>query len=429
MRRILVAVIICFLLLPIAGTTGKGTSTSEYEENLPAQTYSNHDFIAILGNEDFLTQAASEGWTGTGTEGDPIIISGYRIQMSRHLFRVVNTDLHFIFTDCYLDGIDGTWCGLYLANVTNGVIRNTIVRNSAISFHMIEIFNCTMINNELYDNYNEGIVLELACKGNNITENVIYDNAESGILLDFGCEDNLIARNEIYDNGGNGVYIWPDSTTLSANNNWITNNTILRHSIGISVAGHENNITENTIINSYSSGVLCGGVDNRITNNTVRDGRRDGIKLYSYASGIYVGSNSLQNNTNLGVKISSTSDNSTVMFNDFLENNVTCQAWDDGENNEFSGNYYSSWNAPDDDSDGTVDIAYPIGGDANNTDSQPSVLPNCITPAWYTYSQVSGISTNDSDQQDLDFQFRMFALVTIVAVAIGVLGLRGRKLR
>ncbi|MHA2424054.1 MAG: right-handed parallel beta-helix repeat-containing protein, partial [Candidatus Thorarchaeota archaeon] len=334
MRRILFGITVCLLLLPFTGSVSS-IFDGGLNADIPtlAQTYTDHDFIAILGNDDFLSQAASEGWTGTGSAEDPIIISGYRIQMSRHLFRVVNTDLHFIFTDCYLDGIDGTWCGLYLANVTNGVIRNTIVRNSAISFHMVEISNCTMTNNELYENYNDGIVLELECFGNNITNNVIYDNAENGVLLDFGCEDNLVARNEIYDNGGNGIYIWPDSTTLSANNNWITNNTILRHSIGISVQGHENNITKNTIINSYSSGILCGGDHNVLANNTVRDGRRDGIKLYSYATSIFVMYNSIQNNTNRGVKISSTSDYNDVRFNDFIENNVTYQVWDDGENN------------------------------------------------------------------------------------------------
>jgi parallel beta-helix repeat protein len=342
---------------------------------------------------------------------------------------VVNTDLHFIFTDCYLDGIDGTWCGLYLANVTNGVIRNTIVRNSAISFHMVEIYNCTMTNNELYDNYHEGIVLELACFGNNITVNRIYDNAQHGILLDFGCENNIVTGNEIYDNGGNGIYIWPDSATLSANNNLISNNTILRQSNGISVQGYENRITDNTITYSYSSGILCGGESNIVVNNTMIDSRRDGIKLYSYASNIQVTSNSIQNSTNRGIKIGSTCDFNSVMYNDLIENNISCQVWDDGENNTVRSNYYSTWNAPDEDGNGSVDIAYPVGGDAETVDSSPSTQPYHTIPDWYTYSQVSGVSSTDAAQQDDDFLFRMFLMVTIVAIAIPLIAILRRKTR
>ncbi|MCK5239281.1 MAG: right-handed parallel beta-helix repeat-containing protein [Candidatus Thorarchaeota archaeon] len=429
-RRPFFVIVVCLFIIQLFGNSSLAVvPVLDNAYYSLAQTYVDHDFIAILGNDDFLTQTSSEGWSGSGTAEDPIIISEYRIQMSRHLFRVVNTDLHFIFTDNYLDGVDGAWCGLYLANVTNGVITNTIVRNSAIAFHMIEIYNCTLTNNELNDNYNEGITLELACIGNNLTDNQIYDNAESGILLDFGCEGNLVAQNDIYDNGGNGVYIWPDSSTLSANNNWITNNTITRHSVGISIQGHENFVSGNTIINSYSSGILCGGKDNAITDNEVRDGRRDGIKLYSYASGIFVGSNSIQNNTDLGIKISSTCDNNTVMFNDFIENNVTCQAWDDGENNLFLDNYYSSWNAPDENSDGSVDLGYPIGGDAVSIDSMPSTQPNRDTPIWYTYIQVSGTSSTETVQSDFDFQIRMLVVVAAVAIGIAMLGLRGRRIR
>lgn len=428
MRQVL-AVILCMFIIPISTSYLQNYTIDVQSNSQIAETYMDHDFISILGNDDFLSQAVNEGWQGSGTRENPIIIEGYRIQMSRHLFRVVNTNLHFIFTDCYLDGIDGTWCGLYLANVTNGVIRNTIVRNSAISFHMVEIFNCTMMNNELHDNYNDGIVLELACKGNNITSNLIYDNDENGILLDFGCENNLVMHNEIYDNGGNGIYIWPDSATLSATRNWIKNNNVSRHSVGISIQGHENYVSENTIINSYSAGILCGGEQNAIINNTIRDGRRDGIKLYSYANNIFVSSNSIQNNTNRGIIISSTCDNNSVIHNDLIKNNVTCQMWDDGENNFFSNNYYSSWNAPDDNNDGKVDIPYPIGGDAASLDLYPSSLPNCVTPVWYTYSLVTGSTIVESSEENYDFEIRMLALVIIVACGIVILGLRSRHLR
>ncbi len=380
---------------------------------ISADTYVDHGFIAILGNADFLQQASLENWEGSGTAGDPIIISGYRIQMARHLLRVVNTDLHFIFENNYLDGLDGSWCGLYLANATNGVIRNTIVVNSAISFHMVNIRNCTMVENFLYDNYNEGIVLELVCTGNTIVNNHIYDNRKSGILLDFGCENNSVLTNTIHDNGGSGIEFWPDSADYSAKENIIANNVISHQTLGMSLQGYSNFISNNTIINSYQTGVMCGGSDNIISDNEIFNSRRDGIRLYSYAARNFIAHNSIHNNTQFGVRISSSCDNNTISENDLIGNNVTQQIWDDGEGNIFTRNYISSWNAPDDNLDGIVDIAYPIAGESGNYDEQPVASPNCELPSWYTYVAVSGTTI-----AELGVEYGLFLVQAFVATSV-----------
>ncbi|MHA2424766.1 MAG: right-handed parallel beta-helix repeat-containing protein [Candidatus Thorarchaeota archaeon] len=429
MRRLVLGAIICFILIPFSASTSIIVYQWDTADDFSlAQKYIDHDFIAIFGNGDFLSQAASEGWSGSGTADDPIIISGYRIQMSRHLFRAVNTDLHFIFTDNYLDGIDSAWCGLYMANVTNGVVRNTIVCNSATAFHMIALTNCTLANNTIFDNVHEGIGIELPSVGNNITDNHIFDNMRGGIFLDYGSQNNTIARNSIHDNMGTGIHIWSDSSTLPVKNNWIKNNSIIRESNGISIQGHGNFISENTIVNSYRTGILCSGENNLIIDNIVQDGRRDGIKLYSSARDTFVCTNSIQNNTNRGVIIDSTSSNNTVMLNDFLANNYTCQVWDDGGENVFQNNYYSSWNAPDENQDGIVDIAYPIGGDAESLDSDPSTLPNCEIPNWYTYIEVPGTSTSNTVQNYGNYQLPLIVLGSIFVVVLGIVVLRSRRM-
>ena len=411
------------------GSIGVSSTYAEKEKAILADSYVDHDFIAILGNEDFLQQASLENWEGAGTAEDPIIISGYRIRMARHLLRVVNTDLHFIFQGNYLDGVDGSWCGLYLANATNGVIKDTIVVNSAISFHMINIHNCTLIDNTLYDNFNEGIVLEMVCTGNIIENNHIYDNRKSGVLLDFGCENNVVANNTISDNGGSGVEFWPDSAEYSAKDNLIANNTIIRQTLGISVQGYRNLISNNTIINSYHTGVMCGGSNNTISGNEIFNGRRDGIRLYSYAAGNLITHNSIHNNTQHGVKISSTCDNNTIIGNDFIGNNVTQQAWDDGEGNHFLNNFICSWNAPDDDSDGFVDIAYPIAGESESYDEQPVTTPNCASPSWYTYVVVSGTTSEEPGSEYSGFLIQAFVAVTGVSVLFVFALLRRRSIK
>ncbi|MDF1539154.1 MAG: right-handed parallel beta-helix repeat-containing protein [Candidatus Thorarchaeota archaeon] len=428
--RVLILLVITLLFaMNTTNMVAVSVSNDDGGKALPADSYVNHDFIAILGNEDFFQQASLENWDGSGTSEDPIIISGYRIQMARHLLRVVNTDLHFVFENNYLDGVDGTWCGLYLANATNGVIRNTIVVNSAISFHMINIHNCTMVDNILYDNYNEGVVLELVCTGNTIANNHIYNNHKSGILLDFGNENNIVANNTIHDNGGSGVEFWPDSAEYSAKDNIVSNNTISHQSLGISLQGYRNLIANNAIINSYHTGVLCGGSDNIISDNVIFNGRRDGVRLYSYAARNLITHNSIHNNTQFGVRISSSCDNNTISANDLIGNNVTQQTWDDGEGNIFTQNYICSWNAPDDNSDGIVDNAYPIAGESENFDAEPSATPNCELPSWYTYVAVSGTSNAESGAEFDVFLIQASVAVFLIGILLVLAIMRVRSLR
>ncbi|MFX0065777.1 MAG: hypothetical protein ACFFC7_26690 [Candidatus Hermodarchaeota archaeon] len=63
-------------------------------------SFVNHNPISINGNADFLSQAANEGWNGTGTSVDPIIITGYNISNeSGCLLEIKNTNLHFNVTN------------------------------------------------------------------------------------------------------------------------------------------------------------------------------------------------------------------------------------------------------------------------------------------------------------------------------------------
>ncbi len=390
-----------------------------------SQTYVDHDVIAIDGNNDLLSQAAGEGWEGTGTEADPIVISGYRIVDNRHMFRIINTNLFFEFRDNLLDGINGDWCGLYLANVTNGNVSNNIVRNSAIALHMLQIYNCTLESNVLYDNYYDGIVLELPCIGNNVVQNHIYDNAECGIILDYGCQDNNITNNHIHDNLGTGIYLWQFFSEPLITNNRVTGNVIERQPVGISLQGYRNVISNNTISYSGRTGILCNGEENRIVDNVVQHGNRDGISLYSYAKNNTVLFNTIGNNTLAGLEIDRRSSDNYISRNDFLDNNHTLQACDDGDGNTFIQNYYSNWNAPDHDGDDFVDYAYPVFGNANNTDVMPMITPNCNVSEWYTYYEAPA-SIPDSNMDNVLLFFLPVSGI-ILLIAIGVLFPKHRR--
>ena len=392
-----------------------------------SQSYTDHDFISIIGNEDLLSQASAEGWEGAGSSEDPIIISGYRIVDSRHLFRIINTDLHFIFQNNLLNGIDGSWCGLYLANVTNGKVWNNTVQNTAIGLHMLQIYNCSLASNDIYDNYHDGIVLELPCSGNNVTGNHIYDNTECGIILDYGCTNNVIADNEIHDNNGNGIYLWQYYFEPLIANNTIERNVITRQPVGISVQGRDNVVSNNTIREAGRTGILCNGINNTIEGNTIEHGNRDGISLYSYARNNTVIFNTIGNNSEAGLEIDSRSSANIISRNDFLENNKTLQACDDGDDNIFQKNYFSNWNSPDEDSDGYVDYPYPVFGDANNTDEFPTLMPNSnFVPEWYSYEEMTATAVIQPNW-DIVIPFILPVTGIIVLMVVGVLFPKIRK--
>ncbi len=83
----------------------------------------NHSVINITSDDDFVNQ----GWTGSGTEEDPFVIQGLRIQATDWCIRVENTRSHFRIVDCEFSPVDGTHrggVGVMLRNVSNAVIES-----------------------------------------------------------------------------------------------------------------------------------------------------------------------------------------------------------------------------------------------------------------------------------------------------------------
>ncbi|MFX0095789.1 MAG: hypothetical protein ACFFBD_28885, partial [Candidatus Hodarchaeota archaeon] len=58
------------------------TPSNSQQTHYRSASYNPHDSILINGDSDFLNQATIEGWVGTGTASDPIIISDYILTSS-----------------------------------------------------------------------------------------------------------------------------------------------------------------------------------------------------------------------------------------------------------------------------------------------------------------------------------------------------------
>jgi parallel beta-helix repeat protein len=75
--------------------------------------------------------------------------------------------------------------------------------------------------------------------------------------------------------------------------------------------------------------------------------------------------NMIVNNTALaisGAYLTTDSDYNEIHWNCFIDNGIEFQAWDDGMNNDWAGNFWDDWNGIG---------SYPINGSANSEDSSP----------------------------------------------------------
>jgi parallel beta-helix repeat protein len=386
-----------------------------------------HDFIAINGNDDFLEQAAVEGWPGAGTENDPITISGYRITGSWHLLKVINSDLFFEFSSNYLDGIDGAWCGLYLANTSNGVVQSNVVTRAAIAMHTLWIDDCEFIDNTMQNNRNDGIVLEGKCDDNIIRANLIEDNLRDGIVLDWNSSFNIVTDNVIRNNNGNGISLWED-----ADQNLIERNAIEGSSQkGISIKGNNNTVTNNSILENRINGIFLTGDHNEVTRNCIFDSSSTGIKLDSGANHNYIAFNSILNCTYYAISSSTSCISNSISRNDIIGNRGECQASDEGLDNRFLQNYWNPWHISNENNDEICDEEYPIDGNANNTDAQPMLQPNTDLPGWFEYSPNNSVpnipdpsSTNTDELEELGTTTTVLLLVLaalcISAIAVVV---------
>ncbi|MHA2292397.1 MAG: NosD domain-containing protein [Candidatus Hodarchaeales archaeon] len=244
--------------------------------------------ITIVGDTDFHTQASLAAWKGTGTVTDPYLIENLSISSSTsHLISIIDTTLHFVLQNCYLDGVTVTSnYGIYLGNVTNGLIRDNLIKNVDKGIHVLSnshhnsvIFNIitdstygislatanhtkilsntittifsaalhldhsirnTLAYNDLSQNLGVSSTLLVIylnhSDGNNLTHNVVRDYLGSRILLESSRNNDLI--------GNLGIWF----SLVESDNNTLTNNTAYRFDLKSS---SNNTLASNTITHVF----------------------------------------------------------------------------------------------------------------------------------------------------------------------------------
>jgi len=205
-----------FLVLILSGLLQLNKMEIEHDEKTIPTTESfgtpkkskSWDLETIYINDNWFQINQTNDWcSGSGTWNDPYIIENVTLSsFNPNYIRIENTDEHFILNNCTLLTLGiGMWTldGIYLNNVTNGIIENCKLAYNRNSIKLNNSHNITIRDNQIYYHLLTGINLEYS-NNNTIIENdesiVGYEGiSQIGIFLN-RSNDNNITHNRIEDN-------------------------------------------------------------------------------------------------------------------------------------------------------------------------------------------------------------------------------------
>ena len=138
--------------------------------------WGNHEPIYIYGDEDFTVRNGV--LSGSGTEADPYIIEGWRIDNpdADYGIYIDHTTAHVVIRNCVIER--SRQAGVYFNTVRNATVVDTQIGLSDTAIHL------------------------LASRDNTFTNNVVM-TCQYGLVMGASSQDNLVAGNSFVDNGLN----------------------------------------------------------------------------------------------------------------------------------------------------------------------------------------------------------------------------------
>lgn len=294
---------------------------------LQTTSYINHNPIIIDGNSDFINKATSEKWQGNGSSTDPYIIQNYFIDATTgDDIDISNTNLYFIIQNVWVNGTLPNNNGIYLYNVTNGVLKGNIASNNSIGFFIKSSTKNNLSNNFATENkygfstYQSTYIV--------LTNNTANNNNQFGFFLNYQSRHNILFNNTANNNLESGFYFYSDA---SSNN--IYNNTASNNGYGFHLYSYSNgNIFTNNSANSnnyYGFFLNIDCTQNNLTNNFASSNLQNGFYFSSGSSSNKLFNNTADNNGNNGYSLTN-----TIRFTTLINNIAT--------NNNQSGFYLST---------------------------------------------------------------------------------------
>lgn len=260
-------VVIVIILVSLNMST---TASIEEQSVLPLDpislAYSAHSQINITSDADFSLQA----WPGSGTEGDPFRIENLSIVTDGNCISIENTTDYFEITGCYFSSVtteydsifdDSAGAGVFLHNVSNGVIRDCTFRYKyyGMALHLMTM-DC-MVTESLFDDCLYAGIWTAGSSDCTFTENTFTDNWYALELL-----------------GGGGY-------TPLTSNCVIANNSLSDNLFGINANAIENCIVTGNTIENGQRGIEGTMVNVTVTYNTIDSIAGPGTNVWSDSSG------------------------------------------------------------------------------------------------------------------------------------------------
>lgn len=343
--------LIIFVLMTLSWILIPGYGTTTNQENLTTKDNSVLVSISIDNDTDFKIQAGIHGWSGNGSQSNPFVIKNLLFNNSvsnQPLIGIQNTRSFFNLANISLFGGSN---GLFLSNVSNAVIENVsigyskqdpvyLIQAENIIIKDSYIFNSGLLSYNLLVDYSSNIVVE---------NNTIFNSDLDGVKFrDSGSS--LISGNTIQDALSNGI-AFGNTENMSLVNNIIKEN---YRGVSIEVNQIQFNFTNNLIYNNAECGANIYGKNTSIMKNT------------------------FYNNTMCGLSVIKDTVNTTVLENNFIDNNnavpFAIQILDASSSSKYDYNYYSDYAGSDNNNNGIVDVPYDVAGDNIIIDPHPRTM-------------------------------------------------------
>ncbi|MHA1947479.1 MAG: right-handed parallel beta-helix repeat-containing protein [Candidatus Hodarchaeales archaeon] len=397
-----------------------------------SHSYIAHVPIAITSDDELANMANN----GTGTANDPYIIADWIITGSQtHGISIKWTTKYFRVENCWIESSEGHGiCGIFVENVASGttiIINNTCNRNDDNGISLKNANFSTVTNNICNNNYKENGISLVDSGSSTVVNNTCNNNDQRGILLwasdssivvNNNCSNNdeggirvsesissTLANNTCKNNGGEGIRLRYSDSSIIVNNTCSNNvdyGIWLRDSSSLTVFNNICNDNEWRFSGFWGSGYgiyLWETSFSTVSHNTCDNNGECGIFL-AFSDNNPIIWNTIVENGIYGILLASDSANNEIHHNNFHTNGLySSQAFDNGTNNQWYGNYWSDYS-------GTG--SYLIDGSAGVSDPYPSSSPN----RYSDETQPSHVS------------IRIGLFLGVIGLFVGVLFVNRRKI-
>lgn len=348
---------------------------------IPQLNLTERGMIYIEGDSQF--NATNGVISGTGTSGDPYIISGWEINGTADGYGIIisETDAYCIITNCTL----------YESNAypdSSGILLYQCAN--------ITITDCNLIRNEIgvgvYES-NNIIVMECYLEENGVLSNesggVPNPNIMTGILV-LASNNVTVSNNELYNELTDGIRIYQSDYCI-VEENYI--DTCEESGIEVTESSYceiSNNYVINCLQGFYGYASM---LNTKVCQNTFTGSQEKGIFLYNTDNNSFYYNNLYNNNANV-------LEYNEVSYNGGIYTNI----W----YNDSLGNYWDDYGGSDENSDGVGETPYKIYNqvlDEVNEDPYPLVEPYPIVP------------TNETDA-DLGLSDMLIAFMPLIIILL-----------